>query len=89
MSREDPAEALCCLGVVNLPRLIPVMDQLEKVILNMGLRFARQKGSQLFLYQSLAYKTVVVIPERSEVPVSVKGYYRDSRRISRQGCSDY
>ena len=41
---ETAGEALCCLGAMNLPRLIPVhWTELEKVILKMGLQFARQK----------------------------------------------
>jgi hypothetical protein len=64
---ETAGEALCCLGVVNLPRLIPVhWTELEKVIPKSG--FIRP----------------VVVPERSEVPVSIIKGVIETLGISRQ-----
>jgi predicted RNA binding protein YcfA (HicA-like mRNA interferase family) len=81
---ETAGEALCCLGVVNLPRLIPVhWTELEKVILKMGLQFARQKGSHRSYTKSGLIRPVVV-PERSEVPVSIIKGIIETLGISRQ-----
>ena len=69
---------------MNLPRLIPIhWTQLEKVILKMGLRFARQKGSQRS-YTKPGLLRPVIIPERSEVPVSIIKGIIETLGISRQ-----
>ncbi|MCX5863320.1 MAG: type II toxin-antitoxin system HicA family toxin [Deltaproteobacteria bacterium] len=67
---------------MNLPRLIPVhWTELEKVVLKMGLRLARQKGSHCS-YTKPGLMRPVVIPESSEISI-IKGII-ETLGISRQ-----
>ncbi|MGC8907539.1 MAG: type II toxin-antitoxin system HicA family toxin [Desulfomonilaceae bacterium] len=66
-----------------MPRLVPLhWRALEKVALKKGLRFARKKGSHRS-YVGPGLKRPVVIPERSEIPVSIIRNIIDTLAISR------
>jgi predicted RNA binding protein YcfA (HicA-like mRNA interferase family) len=65
-------------------RLTPVhWKDLEKVVLKAGLRFVRQKGSHR-VYTKSGITRPIVIPERSEVPVSIIKNLIDVLGISRE-----
>jgi predicted RNA binding protein YcfA (HicA-like mRNA interferase family) len=67
-----------------LPRIVPVhWKTLERVILRSGLTFMRQKGSHRS-YGKTRLTRPVVIPERTEVPVSIIRGIMDTLGISRE-----
>ncbi|MFA6223272.1 MAG: type II toxin-antitoxin system HicA family toxin [Desulfomonilaceae bacterium] len=67
-----------------MPRLTPVnWTDLEKVVLRMGLRFARQKGSHRS-YTKPGLIRPVVIPVRTQVPVSIIKGILETLGISRE-----
>jgi predicted RNA binding protein YcfA (HicA-like mRNA interferase family) len=67
-----------------VPRLAPIhWRELEKVMLRLGLRFVRKKGSHR-AYVREGLSRPVIIPERSEIPVSIIKGIMDTLGISRE-----
>ncbi|MEW6114341.1 MAG: type II toxin-antitoxin system HicA family toxin [Thermodesulfobacteriota bacterium] len=67
-----------------MPRLVPVhWRELEKIVLRLGLKFARQKGSHRSYVRS-GLSRPVIIPVRSDIPVSIIRNIMDTLGISRE-----